>query len=143
MVAPAWRSDPSIEDHAFIGDCTTAALVNRSGSINWLCWPRFDSSACFAALLGSEDNGHWGVAPIEKASVSRRYLEGTLILLTRFETDDGSVELLDFMPLEGTASQVVRLVRGVSGSVRMRSELALRFEYVSALPWVEPLVDGS
>ncbi len=143
MVEPAWRSDPSIEDHAFIGDCTTGALVNQSGSINWLCWPRFDSSACFAALLGSEDHGHWRVAPTEKAAVSRRYLDGTLILLTRFETADGSVELLDFMPLESTASQVVRLVRGVSGNVRMRSELSLRFEYGSALPWVEALDDGS
>jgi GH15 family glucan-1,4-alpha-glucosidase len=143
MVGPAWRSEPSIEDHAFIGDCTTGALVNQSGSINWLCWPRFDSSACLAALLGSEDNGHWRVAPLEKASVSRRYLEGTLILLTRFELSDGSVEVLDFMPLESAASQVVRLVRGVSGSVTMRSELALRFEYGSAVPWVEMLSDGS
>ncbi len=143
MVEPAWRSEPSIEDHAFIGDCTTGALVNQSGSINWLCWPRFDSSACLAALLGSEDNGHWRVAPLEKASVSRRYLEGTLILLTRFELSDGSVEVLDFMPLESAASQVVRLVRGVSGSVTMRSELALRFEYGSAVPWVEMLSDGS
>ena len=143
MLEPARRANPLIEDHAFIGDCTTAALVNSSGSINWLCWPRFDSNACFAALLGTEDNGHWRVAPTSTVSVSRRYLEGTLILLTRFEHADGSVELIDFMPLESQASQVVRLVRGISGVMTMRSELAPRFEYGSALPWIEALPDGS
>jgi GH15 family glucan-1,4-alpha-glucosidase len=143
MVEPAWRSAPLIEDHALIGDCTTAALVNRSGSINWLCWPRFDSSACFAALLGNSDNGHWRVAPKREASAHRRYLEGTLILLTRFENAEGAVELIDFMPLESAASEVIRIVRGISGQVTMCSELALRFDYGSALPWVEALMDGS
>ena len=143
MPEPAQEASPAIEDHAFIGDCTAAALVNRSGSINWLCWPRFDSAACFAALLGSADNGHWRVAPRNPASVSRRYLDGTLILVTRFECADGVVELFDFMPLDSANSQVVRIVRGISGSVPMRSELALRFDYGAAIPWVEALGDGS
>src|ERR1700746_171930 len=132
-----------IEDYAFIGDCTTAALVSRDGSIDWLCWPRFDSSACFAALLGSPDHGTWRLSPRGEASVSRRYRDGTLILTTRFDLAEGSVELIDFMPLEGDASQVVRLLRGIAGSVPMRCELALRFEYGSAVPWVETLDDHS
>lgn len=139
---PSLRHAP-IENYAFIGDCTTAALVGRDGSIDWLCWPRFDSSACFAALLGSAEHGRWRLTPTGSASVSRRYRDGTLILTTCFETVTGTVELIDFMPLECSTSHVVRLLRGVSGSVQMRSELALRFEYGSALPWVEALEDQS
>jgi GH15 family glucan-1,4-alpha-glucosidase len=137
---PLLRHVP-IEDYAFIGDCTTAALVSREGSIDWLCWPRFDSSACLAALLGSADHGRWKVAPKGAASVSRRYSDGTLVLVTRFDLAEGAVELVDFMPMGGVGSHVVRLARGISGSVTMVSELALRFEYGSAVPWVEALED--
>lgn len=124
-----------IEDYALIGDCVTAALVSRTGSIDWLCWPRFDSPACFAALVGSADNGHWRIAPADApVRVSRRYLPGTLILETLFETEAGSVALIDFMAVE--KNSVVRIVEGRSGSVRMALDLALRFEYGSATPWV-------
>ena len=143
MSEPPTQRRARIEDYAFIGDCTTAALIGRDGSIDWLCWPRFDSSACFAALLGSPENGRWRIAPEGAASVSRRYRDGTLILTTRFDAAEGCVELIDFMPLEGTTSQVVRLLRGIAGSVPMRCELALRFEYGSAVPWVETLDDHS
>src|SRR5258707_1703262 len=91
-----------IEDYALIGDCETAALVGRNGSIDWLCWPRFDSEACFAALLGSSDNGRWLIAPRDPAPrVSRRYREHTLVLETCFETDTGTVKVVDFMPVRG------------------------------------------
>ena len=142
MAELALPSHPAIEDYAFISNCLTSALVSKDGSIDWLCWPRFDSSACLAAILGSAENGRWLVAPKQTASVSRRYLDGTLVLVTRFEVTDGVAELVDFMPLESEHAQIVRLVRGVSGCVVMRSELNLRFEYGSALPWVEPLEDG-
>jgi GH15 family glucan-1,4-alpha-glucosidase len=132
-----------VEDYAFIGDCITAALVARDGSLDWLCWPRFDSSACFAALLGNSDHGRWRLAPKAAARVSRRYRNGTLVLTTRFETAEGSVELTDFMPLNLPTSHVVRLVHGISGRVTMGSELVLRFEHGSAVPWVETLDDGS
>src|SRR5262245_24070300 len=109
-----------IEDYALIGDCLTAALVGRDGSIDWLCWPSFDSDACFAALLGSPDNGRWLVAPKEEPrSVSRRYRKDTLIVETTFVCTDGQVTLVDFMPPRGVASDVVRLVRGDSGRVAM------------------------
>src|SRR5436190_4861146 len=102
-----------IEDYALIGDCETAALVSRRGSIDWLCWPRFDSGACFAALIGDAENGHWQIAPVdESAKVTRCYRSDTLILETRFETSDGAVKLVDFMPPRGTASDLVRLVVG-------------------------------
>lgn len=132
-----------LEDYAFIGDCHTAALVGRDGSIDWLCWPRFDSSACFASLLGNSDHGHWRVAPVGPARISRRYHDGTLVLTTRFDTAEGSVELTDFMPLGVATSSVIRVLRGVSGAVAMASEMRLRFEYGSAVPWVEALEDGS
>ena len=113
-----------IEDYGLIGDCETAALVGRDGSIDWLCWPAFDSDACFAALLGTRKHGRWLIAPTEEITkTSRRYRGDTLILETRFETADGAVALIDFMPPRGNASDVVRLVRGVSGRVRMRMEL--------------------
>src|SRR5437016_12864095 len=105
-----------IEDYGLIGDCETAALVGRDGSIDWLCWPAFDSDACFAALLGGHEHGRWLIAPAgEVKKTSRRYRDDTLILETRFETADGAVDLIDFMPPRGNASDVVRLVRGVSG----------------------------
>ncbi len=129
---------PPIEDYALIGDCETAALVSRTGSIDWLCWPRFDSGACFAALLGTSQNGRWRIAPRDgDFSVQRRYRPGTLILETEFKTPHGSVALLDFM-VPGARS-VVRIVEGRSGHVPMRFDLALRFEYGSAVPWVTRL----
>jgi GH15 family glucan-1,4-alpha-glucosidase len=132
-----------LEEYAFIGDCITAALVSRDGSIDWLCWPRFDSSACFAGLLGNDDHGHWRIAPKAPSRSVRGYRDGTLILTTRFDTAEGSVELIDFMPLGTPTSHVVRMLRGLSGCVTMVAELMLRFEYGSAVPWVETLDDGS
>ncbi len=126
-----------IEDYALIGDCETAALVGRNGSIDWLCWPAFDSDACFAALLGTHKNGRWLIAPSEDVTAtSRRYLGDTLILETRFETKSGTVALIDFMPPRGKASDIVRLVRGVSGTVKMRMELVIRFGFGVDIPWV-------
>ncbi|OPZ00144.1 glucoamylase [Bradyrhizobium sacchari] len=126
-----------IEDYALIGDCETAALVGRNGSIDWLCWPAFDSDACFAAILGTHRNGRWLVAPAEDVTAtSRRYLGDTLILETRFETKSGTVALIDFMPPRGKASDIVRLVRGVSGTVKMRMELVIRFGFGVDIPWV-------
>ncbi|MDF0515978.1 glycoside hydrolase family 15 protein [Bradyrhizobium yuanmingense] len=126
-----------IEDYALIGDCETAALVGRNGSIDWLCWPAFDSDACFAAILGTHKNGRWLIAPSEGAtSISRRYLGNTLILETRFETKNGTVALIDFMPLRGKASDIVRLVRGIRGTVKMRMELVIRFGFGADIPWV-------
>ena len=112
-----------IEDYGLIGDLQTAALVDRRGSIDWLCFPRFDSGACFAALLGDEDNGRWLLAPVDGGTPTRRYLHDTLVLETTWETDDGAVRVLDFMPPREEAPDVVRIVEGVRGSVRMRSEL--------------------
>ena len=132
----------AIEDYALIGDCRTAALVSKTGSIDWLCWPRFDSPACFAALLGSPDNGRWRIAPVETPTrVTRHYWPGTLILETLFETQSGSVALIDFMATD--KDSVVRIVEGRSGSVEMHFDLALRFEYGSAVPWVTRLNHGS
>lgn len=126
-----------IENYALIGDCETAALVGRNGSIDWLCWPAFDSDACFAAILGTHKNGRWLVAPSDDIiTISRRYLGDTLILETRFETKSGTVALIDFMPPRGKASDIVRLVRGVSGTVKMRMELVIRFGFGVDIPWV-------
>src|SRR6476619_8481758 len=115
-----------IEDYARIGDCQAAALVGRNGSIDWLCSPRFDSDACFAALLGSDEHGHWRIAPRDEARISRRYLGDTLILETRFETNSGAASLVDVMPLRGKNSNIVRLVKGEQGRVPMATELVLR-----------------
>ena len=129
-----------IEDYALIGDCHSAALVSRDGSIDWLCWPRFDSPACFAALVGSSDNGRWRIAPAEPpARVHRQYREGTLILETIFEMENGTVALIDFMTASTGSSSIVRIVEGRSGEVAMRLDLALRFDYGSAVPWVTRL----
>src|ERR1700744_4815440 len=133
-----------IEDYALIGDCETAALVGRDGSIDWLCWPRFDSAACFAALVGSNDNGRWSLAATDQnARVSRSYRKHTLILETLIETATGAVMVIDFMPLRGEASNVCRLVHGVRGQVAMRTEMAIRFDYGSATPGVSRLDDGT
>src|SRR6266851_8107119 len=126
-----------IEDYALIGDCETAALVSRDGSIDWLCWPRFDSDACFAALLGSAEHGRWRIDPRDSTMrVTRRYRPNTLILETRFETADGVATLVDFMPLRGSNSNIVRLVIGESGRIPMCTELVLRFGYGAIVPWV-------
>jgi GH15 family glucan-1,4-alpha-glucosidase len=132
-----------IEDYGLIGDLQTAALVSREGSIDWLCFPRFDSGACFAALLGDAENGHWTLQPTgEFRAPSRRYTNDTLILETTFETSEGSARLIDFMPPRETTPDVVRIVEGVEGRVEMRMELALRFDYGSVVPWVRNLDGG-
>ena len=126
-----------IEDYGLIGDLETAALVGRDGSVDWLCLPRFDSPACFAALLGDERNGHWRIAPADgSAAIARRYRPGTLILETEFETSEGTVRLVDFMPPRAGAVSLVRIVEGVRGRVPLRLELAIRLDYGSAIPWV-------
>jgi GH15 family glucan-1,4-alpha-glucosidase len=132
-----------IEDYALIGDCEAAALVCRDGSIDWLCWPRFDSPACFAALLGTKKNGYWRIAPRdEHVKITRRYRPDTLILETTFTTRDGEVRLTDFMPPHGQSSDVVRLVTGIRGRVEMHSDLVLRFCYGLSVPWVTRDQDG-
>jgi GH15 family glucan-1,4-alpha-glucosidase len=126
-----------IEDYAVIADTQTAALVGRDGSIDWLCLPRFDSGACFAALLGDERNGHWRIAPAGGVRrVRRRYRGDTLILETEFETGDGAVRVVDFMPPRLADPDVVRVVEGVRGRVPMRMELRIRFDYGRLTPWV-------
>jgi len=133
-----------IEDYGLIGDCETAALVSKDGSIDWLCWPRFDSGACFAALLGDESNGRWRIAPQKAdARMTRRYRPRTLILETSFVTDEGEVTLIDFFPLRSHASHVIRLVVGKRGAVRMHSELIIRFDYGASIPWVQKTDDGA
>jgi carbohydrate kinase (thermoresistant glucokinase family) len=133
-----------VEDYALIGDCTTAALVGRNGSIDWLCWPRFDSNALFAALLGTSEHGRWRVSPADPTPhISRAYHDGTLVLETVFDTADGRVALIDFMPIGGAGSSVVRLVKGLRGKVAMQLHLVLRFDYGVTVPWVTQLDDGS
>lgn len=133
-----------IEDYGLIGDCETAALVSKDGSIDWLCWPRFDSGACFAALLGDESNGRWRIAPLKAdARKTRRYRPNTLILETSFVTDEGEVTLIDFFPPRSQASHVVRLVVGKRGAVRMHGELIIRFDYGASIPWVRKTDDGA
>jgi GH15 family glucan-1,4-alpha-glucosidase len=131
-----------IEDYALIGDCETAALVGRDGSIDWLCFPRFDSPACFAALLGTPDHGRWLIAPAgEVRAARRRYREGTLVLETEYETDDGAVTLIDCMPPRTQERDIVRMAVGKRGRVRMHLELVIRMDYGSLVPWVRR-VDG-
>jgi GH15 family glucan-1,4-alpha-glucosidase len=128
---------PSIEDYALIGDCHTAALVASNGSIDWLCFPRFDSPACFAALLGGPEQGRWLLAPSAKvSSVRRRYADDSLVLETDYRTARGSVRVTDFMPISDKRWDVVRIVEGLSGTVVMRMELVVRFDYGSIVPWV-------
>jgi GH15 family glucan-1,4-alpha-glucosidase len=131
-----------IEDYALIGDCETAALVGRDGSIDWLCWPRFDSCACFAALLGGPQHGRWKLSPATAFKAQRRYRPDTLILETEFETETGAVTLVDFMPVRGSQSDLVRMVVGRRGRVAMDMEFVLRFDYGASVPWVTRLADG-
>jgi GH15 family glucan-1,4-alpha-glucosidase len=132
-----------IEDYALIGDCETAALVSRDGSIDWLCVPRFDSGACFAALLGEPRHGRWQIAPEgEIREVRRRYIDGTLILETEYETGQGVARLTDFMPPRTEAPDIMRIVEGVEGEVPMRMELIIRFDYGSIVPWVQRVEHG-
>jgi GH15 family glucan-1,4-alpha-glucosidase len=126
-----------IEDYALIGDCESAALVGRDGSIDWLCWPRFDSSACFAALLGTPEHGRWRIAPAgDVTSITRRYRGDTLILETSFTTASGVVTVVDFMPPHKSQSDLVRMIVGQRGEVPMRVDLAFRFGYGAIVPWV-------
>ncbi|HET6550353.1 MAG TPA: glycoside hydrolase family 15 protein [Solirubrobacter sp.] len=132
-----------IEDYALIGDTRTAALVGRDGSIDWMCVPRFDSEACFAALLGTPEHGRWKLAPAgEVRRVERRYRDGTLVLETDFETPTGAVRLTDCMPLPGAGTEVARLVEGLRGRVDMAMELVIRFDYGRIVPWVRRFGHG-
>jgi hypothetical protein len=127
-----------IEEYALIGDCETAALVSRDGSIDWLCFPRFDSAACFAALLGTPEHGRWLLTPTDTIqTIRRRYREGTLVLETKYQTDRGVVAVIDCMPLRTTSHDVVRMVEGRRGQVHMRMELVIRFDYgLDPLSWL-------
>ncbi len=132
-----------IEDYALIGNNSTTALVGKNGSIDWLGFPRFDSSACFAALLGSKLNGRWIISPVaEHPTVTRSYRQGTVVLETEFETPEGKVLLIDCMDRRGEHQDVIRLVRGVRGRVSMYMELILRFDFGTVIPWVHRLPDG-
>jgi GH15 family glucan-1,4-alpha-glucosidase len=135
-----------LEDYALIGDCETAALVGRDGSIDWLCWPRFDSDACFAALLGNEENGRWLIGPADPRyarSVSRRYHGDSLILETRFESPTGAVVIVDVMPPRTGDGNLVRIVIGERGELELRTELVIRFGYGARTPWVTRMPDGA
>ena len=126
-----------IEDYGLIGDTHTAALVGMDGSIDWLCLPRFDSAACFASLLGTPENGRWLIAPTGAERAARRsYRDNALVLTTEWETDDGVVRVTDFMPPRQEMPNLVRLVEGVRGTVKMQTELVLRFDYGRLVPWV-------
>jgi GH15 family glucan-1,4-alpha-glucosidase len=137
-----------IEDYALIGDCETAALVDRQGSIDWLCWPDFSSDACFATLLGTEENGYWRIGPAKseatngKWKTTRRYRPQTLILETTFASSSGSFRLIDFMPVRQRNSHIVRIVEGIRGKVDVRMELSLRFDYGRSVPWVTHVKNG-
>jgi GH15 family glucan-1,4-alpha-glucosidase len=132
-----------IEDYAVIGNCETAALVGRDGSVDWLCLPRFDSAACFAALLGDESHGRWLMAPLDPVThVSRRYIDASLILETTFETEGGAVRVTDFMARSDGICDFFRRVTGLRGQVVMQSELCVRLDYGSIVPWVTRLEDG-
>jgi GH15 family glucan-1,4-alpha-glucosidase len=131
-----------IEDYALLGDLQTAALVSRTGSVDWLCFPRFDSGSCFGALLGSSDNGRWLIAPTGGGpATARRYRDKTLILESEWETDQGRVRVIDFMPPRETKPDIVRIVEGLEGRVEMSTELVIRFDYGAIVPWVRRLDD--
>src|SRR5262249_32500183 len=124
------RAGTKIEDYGFIGDNQTGALISRDGCVDWLCLPRFDSGACFASLLGQSENGHWRFFPKENTKkLTRRYRGQTLILETDIETESGSVRLVDFMPPRGQNPDIIRIIEGLSGTVRMQMELIIRFDY--------------
>ena len=132
-----------LEEYAVLGDLQTAALVGSNGSVDWLCFPRFDSGSVFAALLGTEQHGHWQLAPTGPVRATRRrYRPDTLVLETEFDTDEGTVRVVDFMPVRGEAPDLVRIVEGVRGSVPMRMQLRLRFDYGHIIPWVRRAEDG-
>jgi GH15 family glucan-1,4-alpha-glucosidase len=132
-----------IEDYALIGDLQTAALVSREGSIDWCCFPRFDSGACFAALLGEPKHGRWLLAPVgDVRHVTRRYRHDTLILESVFETDEGVARAIEFMPPRGNTPDIVRIVEGLDGVVSMRSELVIRFDFGQIVPWVRRVDDA-
>ena len=134
---------PRIEDYALLEHTHTAALVNNTGSIDWLCLPRFDSGASFAALLGNEEHGRWQIAPDGHVLATRRRYRGdTLVLETDFDTAEGSIRLVDFMPPRGKAPDVVRLVEGVRGRVNVHMDLRVRFDYARVRPWLRH-IDGS
>ena len=137
MVDTNKNTHAPIESYAIIGDCETAALVGLDGSIDWLCWPNFSSDACFARLLGTEDNGRWLLAPADKVEkTTRKYRDHTLILETTFETADFAVMLIDYMPIRDSNSDIVRIVKGIRGSAPMKMEMSLRFNYGATVPWV-------
>src|SRR5256714_9708180 len=132
-----------IEDYAFLSDTQTAALVGRDGSIDWLCFPRFDSGACFAALLGDRKNGRWLFVPTDEITATRRrYSDGTLILETEIETKNGAVRLIDFMPPRGENPDLIRIVEVIRGEVTMQMELIVRFDYGRTVPWVRKAQGG-
>jgi GH15 family glucan-1,4-alpha-glucosidase len=132
-----------IEDYAFLSDTQTGALVSRDGSVDWLCFPRFDSGACFAALLGDRKNGRWKFTPDgEVKATRRRYRDDTLILETEIETADGAVRLIDFMPPRGKNPDIVRIIEGLHGNVRMKMDLIIRFDYGHIIPWVRKEHEG-
>ncbi|HEY1368390.1 MAG TPA: glycoside hydrolase family 15 protein [Gaiellaceae bacterium] len=132
-----------IEDYALLGDLQTASLVSREGSVDWCCFPRFDSGACFAALLGEPEHGRWQLRPCaDIRRCTRRYRKDTLILETELETDEGAVRVIDFMPPRGEAPDIVRIVEGLRGRVSMRAELIIRFDYGSIVPWVRRVDAG-
>ncbi|RAF28493.1 glycoside hydrolase family 15 protein, partial [Burkholderia multivorans] len=131
-----------IEDYALVGDGHTAALIAKDGSVDWLCWPRFDSGACFAALVGTPEHGRWLIAPAADVAIThttRRYRGDTLILETDYESADGAVTVVDFMPPGNGWSELVRIVVGRRGTMKMRMELVLRFDYGFSIPWVTQL----
>jgi GH15 family glucan-1,4-alpha-glucosidase len=130
-----------IEDYGMIGDGETAALVQRNGSIDWLCWPRFDSDACFAALLGTAEHGCWKIAPAGAYESDRRYQSDTLILETDHKSESGTVRVVDFMPIRENGSVLIRIVTGLNGKVSLRNALNLKFNYGQMLPWLE--VEGT
>src|SRR5260221_8347929 len=130
-------SPARIEDYAMIGDCRTAALVCRDGSVDWLCAPRFDSPACFAALLGNHDNGRWLIGPkLKTNSIERRYRGQTMVLETVFRNEQGSARVVDFMPVSTPNVSLVRLVTGLEGEIEFETELVIRFDYGVTIPWV-------
>ena len=130
-----------LEDYALLGDCASAALVSRAGSVDWWCVPRFDSGACFAALLGTADHGRFLIAPVGPAQSSHRYLAGTMVLETEHDTPTGRVRVLDCLVMKSARPLLVRVVKGLSGEVEMRAELVVRFDYGSIVPWVQTVDD--
>ena len=130
-----------IEDYALLSDQRTAALVSRNGSVDWLCFPRFDSSSVFAALVGTKDHGRWLLAPRDGRVIGRNYLNSSFVLRTLWGSDTGQVLVTDFMPMGNGRSSVIRRVEGLSGSMVMEHELIMRYDYGKVLPWVRRSFD--